>query len=78
MGKGRDRRRRKNKEPFRPARIAPPPVQPLASPEAPPEGHAFVMAPIKPKPSPRSGAIALPEPEEAELVPEFIGVGSRP
>jgi hypothetical protein len=75
MGKGRDKRRRKQKEAVRPARIEPPRGPALAPPEAPPAPDASVLAPLKPKPSPRSGAIALAEPEESEApFPELIGV----
>jgi hypothetical protein len=75
MGKGRDKRRRKHKEPGRPSNIAPARGQALAPPEAPPSPFASVRAPLKPKPSLRSGAVALPEPDEPEaFLPELIGV----
>ena len=83
MGKGRDKRRRKTKRKeevrtAKPRRF----TGPLAQPE-PLGGEAFgpfdpyapVLAPLKPKPSLRSGAIALPQPEEPELSPlEAVGV----
>lgn len=75
MGKGRDKRRRKHKEPGRPAYTAPARGPSLAPPEVPPAPLASVLAPLKPKPSLRSGAIALPEPDEPEaFFPELIGV----
>jgi len=69
MGKGRDKRRRKAKKQNLPRgeitrahaglketlRRRDPPA--LEEPDAP------VLAPLKPKPNPRSGAVALPEPE---------------
>jgi hypothetical protein len=56
MGKGRDKRRVKHKE------VVPAPPEP----EVPPTQFASVPAPLNPKPSPLSGAIALPEPDEPE------------
>jgi hypothetical protein len=71
MGKGRDKRRHKHEEVVRPAKIEPPKREP----EAPPAQFASVPAPLKPKPSPLSGAIALPEPDAPEdLTPDFIGI----
>jgi hypothetical protein len=60
MGKGRDKRRRKQKEVARPAKVEPPPAEPL-------DPYASVLSPLKPKPPLRSGAIALPEPDEPEF-----------
>jgi hypothetical protein len=71
MGKGRDKRRRKVErgEEVRAAKIAP-----LRESFGPSDPYTNVLAPIKPKPSLRSGAIALPEPDDAELLlPEAIG-----
>ena len=71
MGKGRDKRRHKSKEVVSPAKVEPPRPEP----EAPPAQFASVPAPLNPKPSPLSGAIALPEPDDSEdLTPELIGV----
>jgi hypothetical protein len=72
MGKGRDKRRRnKRREEVRIYKSEPSgggfldPFDPYAS----------VPAPLTPKPSPRSGAVALPEPGDADLfLPEAIGV----
>jgi len=64
MGKGRDKRRRKTKgkEEFRIAKADPLSGEPFG----PFDPYAPVFAPLKPKPSLRSGGIALPEPEESE------------
>ena len=74
MGKGRDKRRRKAKgeEVVRTYKS-----DPLGGgffdPSDPP--YAQVHAPLKPKPSLRSGAIALPEPDESEYsISEVVGV----
>jgi hypothetical protein len=73
MGKGRDKRRStaKRKHEVHTAKVEP------SSGEAfgPIDPYAPVLAPLKPKPSRRSGAIALPHPVEPELLlPEAIGV----
>jgi hypothetical protein len=72
MGKGRDKRRRatKRKDEAHPAKTGGEPSG-LIDPYAP------VFAPLKPKPSIRSGAIALPEPDEPEVLPEARGVRFR-
>ena len=68
MGKGRDKRRRKTKQQnlavrgeiaraYAEAEVA---LRLLNSPEEP---DAPVLAPLKPTPNPRAGAVALPEPE---------------
>ncbi len=71
MGKGRDKRRRKRKEIIRTDK-----VEPFSGESFGPAGpYAPVRAPLKPKPSPRSGATALPEPDEPDRFhPEFMGV----
>jgi hypothetical protein len=75
MGKGRDKRRRKHKGGVRPLNVAPPRSLFPAPPEAPPAPFASVLVPRKPTPSLRSGAVALPEPDEPEaFFPEFVGV----
>jgi hypothetical protein len=65
MGKGRDKRRRKTKHKVevRMAKPHPPGGEPfdLIDPYAP------VLAPLRPRPSLRSGTVALPEPERSEL-----------
>ena len=65
MGKGRDKRRRKTKgkEQVRIAKGEPLSGEPLG----PFDPYARVFAPLKPKPSLRSGGIALPEPEGSEV-----------
>ena len=71
MGKGRDKRRRKRKELIRTDRVEPFGGEPFG----PPGPYAPVRAPLKPKPSPRSGAISLPEPDEHDrFLPEFTDV----
>ncbi len=71
MGKGRDKRRHKPKEAAPLAKVEPPRPEP----EAPPAQLASVPAPLSPKPSRLSGAIALPEPDEPEdRTPELIGL----
>jgi hypothetical protein len=68
MGKGRDKRRRLGYAAPHSVKAAPPEVEPPEDPEA------FVLAPLKPKPSAGSGAIALPEPDEPESsFVEFVG-----
>lgn len=71
MGKGRDRRRRtaKRKHEVRPTKVESG-GESLGSIDP----YAPVLARLKPKPSLRSGAIALPEPDEPEFLPEAIGV----
>jgi hypothetical protein len=73
MGKGRDRRRRnaRRKDEVRTVR-----VEPSGEPSGPIDPYAPVPVPLKPKPSRRSGAIALPQPDEPEVLPEAIGVRS--
>lgn len=70
MGKGRDKRRRKAKKKNQQATHAnPPALNPGVGPSALGEPDALVLAPLKPKPHLRSGAVAIPEPEvEDELV----------
>ena len=65
MGKGRDKRRRKTKgkEEVRIAKGEPLSGEPFG----PFDPYAPVFAPLKPKPSLRSGGIALPEPEGSEV-----------
>jgi hypothetical protein len=73
MGKGRDKRRRKTKgkDEVSIAKGEPLSGEPLG----PFDPYAPVFAPLKPKPSLRSGGIALPEPEESEsFLSEAIGV----
>lgn len=70
MGKGRDKRRRKQKEVARPVKVERPPAEPLG----PQDPYAPVLAPLKPRPSHRSGAVALPEPDEAEDVLDLRSV----
>jgi hypothetical protein len=71
MGKGRNKRRHKHKEVIRRLKAEPP----LPEPEAPPAQFDSVPAPLNPKPSPLSGAIALAEPDESDsLTPDLIGV----
>ena len=65
MAHGRDKRRSNAKRTARmratlPAPQAQGPVDP------PPDPYAPVLAPLKPKPSPRTGAVALPEPDDEE------------
>jgi hypothetical protein len=65
MGKGRDKRRRKRRKAKTvedPKRMAGPPMNDLNDPDA------TVYAALKPKPRPRSGAIALPEPDDTDDV----------
>jgi hypothetical protein len=72
MGKGRDKRRRKSKgkEEVRIAKGEPLSGEPLG----PFDPYAPAFAPLKPKPSLRSGGIALPEPEGSEIsLSEAIG-----
>lgn len=73
MGKGRDKRRRNTKGKVE-VRIAK--GEPLSGePFGPFDPYARVFAPLKPKPFPRSGGIALPEPGESEYFhSEAIGV----
>ena len=73
MGKGRDKRRRriKGKEEVHIAKSEPLSGEPFG----PFDPYAPVLSPLKPKPSLRSGAIALPEPEEPEpFVADAIGL----
>jgi hypothetical protein len=72
MGTGRDKRRRnKRKDEVRIYKSEPSGggfLDPF-DPDAP------VLAPLKPKPSRRSGAVALPQPDKPELLfPDAIGV----
>lgn len=75
MGKGRDKRRRtaKRKHEVHTAKS-----EPLGGESfGPLDPYAPVRVPLKPKPSLRSGAIALPEPDEPEfLLSEAIHVRS--
>jgi hypothetical protein len=73
MGKGRDKRRRKTRGK---EEVRAPKGEPLSGePFGPFDPYAAVFAPLKPKPTLRSGAIALPDPEEHEhFLPEAIGV----
>jgi hypothetical protein len=68
MAKGRDKRRRRAKK-QRQARIPVLKAETLPG-ESPglDEPDARIYAPLKPKPVTGSGAIALPEPEEIEVV----------
>jgi hypothetical protein len=69
MGKGRDKRRRDAK---RTARMRATKAEPLGGePLGPVDPYAHVLAPLKPKPSPRSGAIALPEPDDESFFAEI-------
>ncbi len=64
MSKGRDKRKRlaKKREAVQPSKTeAPPPADLQAG-----DPDALVRSPLKPKPHRNSGAVALPEPEEAE------------
>ncbi len=73
MGKGRDKRRRnaKRKDEVHTTQTEPSSGETFG----PIDPYAPVLAPLKPKPSLRSGATALPQPEESELsLPEAIGV----
>jgi hypothetical protein len=73
VGKGRDKRRRKTKgkEEVRIAKGEPLSGEPLG----PFDPYVPVFAPLKPKPSSRSGGIALAEPEESEyFLSEATGV----
>ena len=69
MGKGRDKRRRKTKknETNKPHQ-KPVPVVSSSPDDSPSLGDpdALVYAPLKPKPTPRSGAVAMPEPHDGE------------
>lgn len=73
MGKGRDKRRRnaKRKDEVHKAKAEPSGGETFG----PIDPYAPVLAPLKPKPSMRFGAIALPQPDEPEpVLPEAIGV----
>jgi hypothetical protein len=63
MGKRRDKRKRVEKR-RQAASLPKAEAHPGDSPSGEPE--AFVPVPLKPKPSLRSGAITIPEPEEIE------------
>ena len=63
MGRGRDKRKRVGKR-RRAAIVLRAEVPPGDLPTSEPE--AFVLAPLKPRPGLRSGAIAIPEPEDNE------------
>ena len=63
MGKGRDKRKRVEKR-RQAAKVPRAEAHPGDLPSGDPE--AYVRSPLKPKPGLRSGAIALPEPEESE------------
>jgi hypothetical protein len=65
MGKGRDKRRRNIK---RKPEVPTAKTEPLGESFGPLDPYAPIFAPLKPKPSLRSGAIALPQPDEPELV----------
>ena len=78
MGKGRDKRRRKTKHaesrgivqgPVRSPGDLPPPADSASTmdPDAP------VPAPIKPRPDFRSGAVAIPEPDEPDITLVIAG-----
>jgi hypothetical protein len=73
MGKGRDKRRPKTK---RKDEVHTAKAEPLGGESFGPfDPYAPVFAPLKPKPSLRSGAIALPQPDEPELfLSEAIGI----
>jgi hypothetical protein len=72
MGKGRDKRRRDTK---RKHDVPTANTEPLGESFGPLDPYALIFAPLKPKPSLRSGAIALPQPDEPELfLSEVIGV----
>jgi hypothetical protein len=76
MGKGRDKRRRnaKRKDEVRPVKAEVAKAQPMGGETLGPiDPYAAVLAPLKPRPSLRSGAVALPEPTEP-LLTEAIGV----
>jgi hypothetical protein len=64
MGKGRDKRRRNAKRTARMRATQPQP--PSGDPIDPFDPYAHVLAPLQPKPSPRFGAVALPEPDDEE------------
>jgi hypothetical protein len=76
MGKGRDKRRRttKRKDESHPAKTAirTYKAEPLGG--GPIDPYALVLAPLRPRPPVRSGAIALPEPEEPKVT---IAIGRR-
>jgi hypothetical protein len=63
MGKGRDKRKRMEKR-RQAASVPKSEAHPGDSPSGDPK--ASVPVPLKPKPGLRSGAIAIPEPEESE------------
>jgi hypothetical protein len=63
MGRGRDKRKRVEKR-RRAATVLRAEAHPGDLPTSEPE--AFVPAPLKPRPGLRSGAIAIPEPEDSE------------
>jgi hypothetical protein len=68
MGKGRDKRRRKAKKNETKTSHQLPVRVGSAPPGDPPslgDPDATVYAPLRPKPTPRSGAMALPEPHDA-------------
>jgi len=76
MGKGRDKRRCNAK---RKGKVYAAKAEPLGGESFGPfDPHAPVLAPLKPKPSLRSNAIALPQPDEPEIfLPEAIGRFSK-
>ncbi len=63
MGRGRDKRKRAGKQ-RQSAPVSKPQALPGDFPTSEPE--ASVPAPLKPKPGLRSGAVAVPGPEETE------------
>jgi len=74
MGKGRDKRRRAIKRKDHPAKTAVRThnAEPLGG--GPIDPYASVLAPLRPKLPVRSGAMALPEPDEPVVT---IAVGRR-
>ena len=69
MGKGRDKRRGKSREPARYTIVTK-----RSDPPIPDEPDAPVYSPLKPKPRPQAPAIAIPEPDPED---SFIVVGLR-
>ena len=71
MGKGRDKRRRSAKRTAQ-MRTPTPQAEPQGEgPVDPFDPYAHVLVPLKPKPSPRSGAVALPEPDDELFLAEI-------
>ena len=68
MGKGRDKRRRNTRHKHEVGAVAAKPEPLTGESSGPVDPYAPVLASLKPKPSLRSGAIALSEPEVWEFV----------